>query len=259
MKRIDFIKQTIFTSASITLLASGKPLPGKKHAATPGETEGPFPTHAPATLAVQNIIADRTGTPLTITISVNNINNKCAGLKDVIVDIWHCDNKGEYSEYGGKDEHGNHGGPGGMLPGGHRPPKGSFHKGKNMPPPGGGGSMQATDYTNVHFLRGRQVTNANGQVSFHSIYPGWYPGRAPHVHVHIYDAGGKSLLVTQIAFPENISKHVYDKGVYAAHGLPDTNNATDNVFNDSIANELGSITGNTADGFVLSHSIYVKA
>ena len=62
--------------------------------------------------------------------------------------------------------------------------------------------MQSTNYTNVHFLRGRQTTDANGQVTFTSIFPGWYNGRATHIHVHVYSANGTSLKVTQIAFPE---------------------------------------------------------
>ncbi len=68
MKRADFIKQTIFTGASFTMLAGAKPLPGKKRA-TPQETEGPFPTHEPATLVTQHIVSDRAGVPLTINIT----------------------------------------------------------------------------------------------------------------------------------------------------------------------------------------------
>jgi protocatechuate 3,4-dioxygenase beta subunit len=147
------------------------------------------------------------------------------------------------------------------APGGH-PPNDSFPgmNGNRMPPPPmGGGSMQAADHIKEHYLRGRQTTNDNGEVSFISIYPGWYISRAPHIHLHIYNAAGKSLLVTQVAFPEETSKNVYSQGVYAAHGQPETTNATDNVFYDSIANELATISGNVEDGFILRHSIYVKA
>ncbi len=265
MKRKDFIKQSALAGFSLTLLNSMRS-DSVKCTPTSDETAGPFPTHDPANLVTKNIISDRIGLPLTITIAINNINDKCAGLKDAIVDIWHCDNKGEYSEYGGTDEHGNGGGPGMPPPAMRRGNRDSLppRNNRNMPPPpqGGmmrGGSMQAADHKKEHFLRGRQTTNVKGLVSFTSIYPGWYPGRAPHVHVQIFNKEGKSLLVTQIAFPEEISKQVYSQGVYAAHGFPDTSNANDNVFNDSIANELGVLTGNLKDGFVLSHSIYVKA
>jgi hypothetical protein len=69
----------------------------------------------------------------TIKITINNKNNSCAGLAGAIVDIWHCDAAGNYSEYGGT-------------------------------------SMQSTNYTSVHFLRGRQVTDAGGLVTFHFCF-----------------------------------------------------------------------------------------
>src|ERR1700712_4527700 len=130
-------------------------------AVTPSETEGPFPTKSPSSFVMTNIKGDRTGVPLTIKISINNKNTNCGALAGVIVDIWHCDKDGNYSEYGGS-------------------------------------GMQSLNYTSVNFLRGRQTTDANGLVSFTSIFPGWYSGRAPHIHVHVYSAAGKSLLVTQI-------------------------------------------------------------
>lgn len=230
--------------------------------ATPEETEGPFATHNPSALITQNITAGRTGIPLLINITVHDINNECRGIKNAIVDIWHCDSKGEYSEYGGKDEHGRMGMQGGMHmpPPDHPFPADSSRKGnEGGRPPMGGGSMQATDHVKEHFLRGRQKANSNGQVSFHSIYPGWYVSRAPHIHVHIYSSRGQSLLVTQIALPEEISKVVYTKGVYAPHGEAETTNAADMVFTDSIANEIATVTGNPTDGYILSHSVYLKA
>ena len=69
---------------------------------TPSETEGPFPTHTPSSLVTNDIASDRTGVPLTVNITVNNSNNNCAALANAIVDIWHCDKDGNYSEYGGK-------------------------------------------------------------------------------------------------------------------------------------------------------------
>ena len=258
MERKDFIKQSVLSGLSLTVLGKAVIDP-VSCSETPDETEGPFPTHMPGKFITPNIRADRMGTPLLITIAVNNINAKCGGLKGAIVDIWHCDSKGEYSEYGGIDEHG----PGRMSmppPGPHPPHNDSAMKNGPMPPaPMAGGSMQAADHKKEHFLRGRQISDSSGLVSFHSIYPGWYPRRAPHIHVHIYGPGGKSLLVTQIAFPEEISKAVYQQGIYAPHGLPDTSNMTDNVFNDSIANELATLSGSISEGFLLRHSIYVKA
>lgn len=189
---------------------------------TASETEGPFPTKSPASLVTNDITSDRQGTKLTVKITIQNKNNSCATLAGALVDIWHCDAAGNYSEYGGT-------------------------------------GMQSTNYTAVHFLRGRQTTDANGLVTFTSIYPGWYSGRAPHIHVHVYNASGKSLLVTQIAFPEDVSKVVYAQGVYASHGQADTTNAKDNVFGDGVSTEMSTVTGSASAGYELTHTIVVSA
>ena len=173
---------------------------------SPAETKGPFPIKTPSQLVLENIKSDRVGIELLINLKIENKSSDCLPLSNVLVDIWHCDKDGNYSEYGGTQ-------------------------------------MQQTDYTSVHFLRGRQTTNSNGEVSFISIYPGWYQGRAPHVHVEVLTSSGSSLLVTQIAFPESISAEVYSSTNYAAHGQADTANTKDNVFADSLEDELAVMTG----------------
>lgn len=195
---------------------------------SPTETAGPFPTKTPSSLVRSDIKDDRTGVPITIKITVNN--NNCAAVTGAIVDIWHCDKDGYYSEYGGS-------------------------------------GMQSVNYTAVHFLRGRQTTDANGLVTFTSIFPGWYSGRATHIHVHIYNASGNSLLVTQIAFPEGSGSAVatvngsggttfgYTKGMSGY-----TYNASDNVFSDdTTGKEIATVTGGLTEGFTLTHTINVSA
>ncbi len=123
--------------------------------------------------------------------------------------------------------------------------------------------MQSADFTSVHFLRGRQTTNANGLVSFTSIFPGWYSGRATHIHVHIYNSAGTSLLVTQIAFPEGSGSAVVLVNASSANGYTKgmsgyTYNANDNVFSDGFSSELATVTGSVAAGFVLTHTINVS-
>ncbi|WP_228412519.1 intradiol ring-cleavage dioxygenase [Chryseobacterium sp. G0240] len=188
------------------------------------ETEGPFPTKSPSSLVQSNIVSDRTGVPFTITITVQNVNAACATLQGALVDIWHCDKDGNYSEYGGT-------------------------------------GMQPANYTNVHFLRGRQTTDVNGQVNFTSIFPGWYNGRATHIHVHIYNAAGQSLLVTQIAFPEGSDSAVVQVAASTGYkGMTGyTYNANDNVFSDGTSNEMSSISGSVSGGFALTHTIKVPA
>lgn len=188
---------------------------------SPSETKGPFPIKTPSQLVLENIKSDRVGVALLINLIIENKNNNCLPLSNVLVDVWHCDKDGNYSEYGGTQ-------------------------------------MQQTDYTSVHFLRGRQTTNAKGEVSFISIYPGWYQGRAPHVHVEVLSSSGSSLLVTQIAFPESTSSTVYSSTTYAAHGQADTSNTRDNVFADSLVSELAVLTGNLTDGYTLTKTITVN-
>lgn len=190
---------------------------------TPTETAGPFPTKTPSSLVSSNIVSDRTGVPLTVKITINNSKNSCAALSGAIVDIWHCDAAGNYSEYGG-------------------------------------GGMQSTNYTSVHFLRGRQTTDANGLVTFTSIFPGWYSGRAPHIHVHVYSADGTSLMITQIAFPTDICNTVYTTAAdYEGRGTQDTANSADNVFADSLASELATVFGSVSAGYTLTHIVTVSA
>lgn len=68
--------------------------------ATNVETAGPFPTITPASLVTSNIVGDRTGVGFTINIVVKNLNNACNVQEGLMVDIWHCDKDGNYSEYG---------------------------------------------------------------------------------------------------------------------------------------------------------------
>ena len=93
-------------------------------------------------------------------------------------------------------------------------------------------------------------------MSFLSIYPGWYRGRAPHIHLEVLDQNENSLKVTQIAFPEDVSDEVYSTTNY--NGTADTSNTQDGIFRDSLEyNMLDSITGNTTDGFTLTKTIII--
>ncbi len=186
---------------------------------SPTETIGPFPIITPAQYVRASIIGDRTGVPLLMNLTIQDKSNGCTPLEGVYVDVWQCDKDGNYSQYGGNQ-------------------------------------LQTANYTGQNFLRGRQKTNASGQVSFISIFPGWYPGRAPHIHVHIYSASGTSLLVTQIAFPNTVYSSVYASSGY--HGAPDRSNEQDSIFADSLnQNMADSITGNNTDGYILLKTLTV--
>jgi protocatechuate 3,4-dioxygenase beta subunit len=97
------------------------------------------------------------------------------------------------------------------------------------------------------YLRGIQTTNSNGEVTFTTIYPGWYQGRATHIHVEVV-RNGSSVKVTQIAFPESTNAAVYATGVYAARGSNPTSNTRDNIFADSLDAEMATVSGDPASG-----------
>jgi protocatechuate 3,4-dioxygenase beta subunit len=106
------------------------------------------------------------------------------------------------------------------------------------------------------FLRGIQTTNANGEVTFTTIYPGWYQGRATHIHIEV-TRGGATVKVTQIAFPESINNQVHTQGAYAARGTNPVSNAADGIFADSLAAELVTPAGSVATGFTAAFQLGV--
>lgn len=190
-------------------------------AVAPSETEGPFPTKNPSAFERSDIRDDRTGYTLAVNITIGQVSKSCAALADAIVDIWHCDAEGNYSEYGGTQ-------------------------------------MQSTNYTSVHFLRGRQTTDSSGLVTFTTIFPGWYQGRATHIHVHIYNASGTSLKVTQIAFPEGTGTALASVNGYSKGMSGYTYNANDNIFSDDSAGlEMSTVTGDKTNGFTLAIKLNV--
>jgi len=107
------------------------------------------------------------------------------------------------------------------------------------------------------FLRGIQTTNSNGEVTFTTIYPGWYQGRATHIHVEV-TMSGRSVKVTQIAFPESITNAVYGTGAYASRGSNPMSNTSDGIFADSLSAELTTLTGNVANGFATTFQVGVS-
>ena len=84
------------------------------------------------------------------------------------------------------------------------------------------------------FLRGYQVTDGNGTVGFNTIYPGWYEGRAVHIHFKIrtFEGTNETLEFTsQFFMNDTISDQVYSQSLYSQHGTRDTRNNQDGIFN----------------------------
>ena len=108
------------------------------------------------------------------------------------------------------------------------------------------------------YLRGIQTTNGAGEVVFTTLYPGWYQGRATHIHVEVASAG-RSLKVTQMAFPEDISAIVHTQGAYASRGVNRTTNLGDGIFADSLASEMATVAGSPATGMTATFRVGVSA
>ena len=121
-----------------------------------------------------------------------------------------------------------------------------------------GNYSQYGTQTSRTYLRGIQTTNASGQVTFTTVYPGWYQGRATHIHVEVV-RNGTSAKVTQIAFPESANAAVYGTGVYSSRGRNPTSNTSDMVFADSINSELATVSGDPASGMSATFQVAIAA
>ena len=107
------------------------------------------------------------------------------------------------------------------------------------------------------YLRGIQTTNANGEVTFTTIYPGWYQGRATHIHAEV-TIGGRSIKVTQIAFPESVNNTVHGSGVYASRGNNPMSNLSDGIFADSLSSEIVTPAGSPSSGYTAAFQIGIS-
>ncbi len=95
------------------------------------------------------------------------------------------------------------------------------------------------------FLRGFQRTDANGRASFTTVYPGWYQGRAVHIHFKIRtdpDGSAGFEFTSQLFFDDEFSKGVFATGVYAQKGAQDQLNSSDQIYNQSGGATLLSVT-----------------
>ena len=132
------------------------------------------------------------GTALALTLNIYQVNgDACTPLTGALVDIWHCDASGLYSD------------------------------------------VQQNNTVGQKFLRGYQLTDENGAVQFTTIYPGWYMGRAVHIHMKVRtdpDADQGLEFTSQLFFDEDLTDQVHTQGPYASHGTRDTRNENDNIY-----------------------------
>jgi hypothetical protein len=170
----------------------------------------PEQTAGPFPLEEQFVRRDITeglpGHPLRLGFRV--LDAECTPVAGAAVEVWHTDATGDYSAFA--DE--------------------------------GGGKDEAEGTT---FLRGTQVAGDDGIVAFASIYPGWYPGRAVHVHLRVH-RDDEIVLTSQVYFDEAYTEEVFASGAYAEFGPPDTTWATDGIAGDPAAD--GTALALSAEG-----------
>ncbi|MPQ57423.1 intradiol ring-cleavage dioxygenase [Duganella sp. FT27W] len=128
-------------------------------------------------------------------------------------------------------------------------------------------SLYSSGVTTQNYLRGVQVSDSSGNVSFTSIYPGCYSGRVPHVHFEVYrtlasaTSASNRLKTSQFAFPDAPSNAVYATTGYSAsvRNMAAISLATDNVFSDGATLQTVTITGDVTDGYVATLTVGVSA
>jgi protocatechuate 3,4-dioxygenase beta subunit len=93
----------------------------------------------------------------------------------------------------------------------------------------------------TNFMRGVQKTNAAGLAHFQSVYPGWYQGRAVHIHVKVY-LGGNVVHTGQFFFNDALTDAVYKQTPYSTRGTRDTRNAADSIYRNGGSRSLLKVT-----------------
>jgi protocatechuate 3,4-dioxygenase beta subunit len=214
---------------------SGDATGGAECLVIPEETAGPYPadgSNGPDVLGQSGIIRSdirssfgepsgtAEGVPLAIELTVQDAST-CTPLDGAAVYLWHCDRDGRYSLY---------------------------------------------TVTDQNYLRGVQELGSDGVARFTSIFPACYSGRWLHIHFEVYpDLSAatdtvKKIATSQIALPQDTCNLVYATAGYeqSVQNLMRVTLATDLVFGDDGGiHELGTVTGNVSDGFVVQLTVPV--
>ena len=214
MNRKDFLRLSGLAGAASLIPTSKINFETKKQdpdtcTLIPSETTGPYPLDLSndSTYFRNDIREDQVGALTKVTLKIFDVNS-CTVVQDARVDLWHCNAYGYYSGYTTNGQNGN------------------------------------INYGSEKWLRGIQMTDANGEVSFTTIFPGWYSGRVTHMHFQIYFSS--MLQVTsQLTVPVAEKNALYASNEpYSQYGDDPQTLASDNVFSDGYALQMATLTYN---------------
>jgi protocatechuate 3,4-dioxygenase beta subunit len=216
---------TVASMRAATQQASGTALPSC--VVRPELTQGPY--FVDGQLERRDIRPDassgeaRPGTPLALALIVSQVGNDgaCAPLAGAVVDVWHCDALGVYS---------------------------------GVQDPGFNTAGQS-------WLRGWQRTDSAGRAEFLTIYPGWYAGRATHIHFKVRtdpDGDTGAEFTSQLFFDDALSDRVHTQGAYASRGASGRlRNSGDGIFRQS-GDQLTLGVQPSGDGYAAEFAIGVQ-
>lgn len=183
----------------------------------PEVTEGPY--YVDEDLNRSDIRSDpgtgavKAGVPLTLTFNVSRVGGGCTPLQGAKVEVWHCDATGVYSD---------------------------------VADPGFNTKGQK-------FLRGYQMTDASGKATFTTIYPGWYRGRAVHIHFKVHPDANAGF-TSQLFFDDALSDQVFAQAPYAGRGQRDTRNGRDGIYKE----QLLLTVNKSAEGYAATSDIGIQ-
>jgi len=164
----------------------------------------------------------RDGALLALTFNVSSLaSSACTPLAGAVVDVWHCDAAGVYSDV----------------------------------------SDSGFNTVGKKFLRGYQVTGADGVARFTTIYPGWYSGRAVHIHFKIRSSASSTSayeFTSQLFFDDTLTDQVDATEPYAAKGQRDTRNASDGIYNQGGSQLVLDVAADGSGGYTATFDIALE-
>jgi protocatechuate 3,4-dioxygenase beta subunit len=158
------------------------------------------------------------GLPLYLKIAVGSYSSSCKAIANAQVHVWHCNAQGVYSDVQASS------------------------------------NDNDANLTGENFLRGYQYTDSSGAVSFTTIYPGWYSGRAVHIHVkvRVFDSSGNvtTEATTQLFFDDSTTDGVYAaNSEYERSATRDTLNSEDSIYASESPALVVSLTGSATTAY----------